>query len=163
MKAKVEQFMLRNKDGQSVLYENLGSWKGPAGELIFGPTIKYAWRVDGCEYEALSDEESWHLLPDASGFICFEKEWKPDNCVLRDAYGKVYVRLVVPRMLTGSRFLDSSRQPTSFSNISLPYTNPLNGEEGQFGVVAWVEYAGKYYFELDYHSGSFLWGKEVRD
>ncbi|MDW5443188.1 hypothetical protein R6254_11710 [Polaromonas sp. SM01] len=46
--------------------------------------------------------------------------------------------------------------------ISEPYFNPADGKRGIFGVNAWVELGGEYYFELDCRTGEFLWGKEVR-
>jgi len=163
MSACVENFLLYNDKGQSTLYVELGSWKGPRGEFIFGPAVGCTWTVDGNQYEILLSEQSWNLLPDATGFICFEKEWKPDNCVLRDAYGKERMRLTVPWNLTKPKNPDSAKQPTSFASISSPYVNPVDGRQGLFGVTAWVEHAGKYYFELDYHTGQFLWGREIRD
>ena len=42
------------------------------------------------------------------------------------------------------------------------FRNVGTHNEGQFGVIAWIEYAGDFYFELDYHEGKFLWGKEIR-
>lgn len=102
-------------------------------------------------------------LPDSSGFICFERDWVPNNCLLLDAYGKERVRLTVPVELSGSTNPDSAKAPTSFENVSEPYTNPTDGRKGRFGVTAWIEHAGKYYFELDYRTGKFLWGKAIRD
>lgn len=56
-----------------------------------------------------------------------------------------------------------------FKTVSEPYVNPKTGEKGNFGVSAYIEgsgsggYAeGDWYFELDYHGGNFLWGKEIR-
>lgn len=103
------------------------------------------------------------MLPDSTGFICFESESKPDNCTLLDAYGKERMRLTVPWRLTGSTSPESGHPPTSFENISEPYVNPADGRPGKFGVTAWVEYAGKHYFELDYHTGQFLWCKRIMD
>jgi hypothetical protein len=102
-------------------------------------------------------------LPDATGFLCFERDSTPDNCLLLDAHGKERMRLTVPWQLTKPRNPESAKPPTSFANISAPYINPADGKEGTFGVTAWVEHAGRYYFELDYHSGEFLWGREIRD
>jgi hypothetical protein len=80
-----------------------------------------------------------------------------------DAYGKERMRLTVPWQMTGSTSSESGQPPTSFANISAPYTNPADVKEGKFGVTAWVEYAGKHYFELDYHSGQFLWCRCIMD
>lgn len=106
-------------------------------------------------------------LPDSSGFIAFEDDWMLDNCLLLDAYGKERMRLMVPWELTE---LDIPKDAVmSFKNISDPYKNPKDGKLGQFGVSAWIEgsgsggYAeGDWYFELDYHTGKFLWGREIR-
>lgn len=73
------------------------------------------------------------------------------------------MRLTVPWQMTGSTSPESGQPPTSFENISAPYVNPADGKEGKFGVTAWVEYAGKHYFELDYHTGQFLWCKRIMD
>lgn len=111
---------------------------------------------------------SINLLPDSSGFLRFESGWdRPDNCLLLDAYGKERMRLTVPWELTE---LDIPKDVAMcFKNVSSPYINPKNGKQGQFGVSAWIEgsgsggYAeGDWYFELDYHTGKFLWGKEIR-
>ena len=166
MMSKIEQFSKHNNRGHSVLLNEFETWRDPAtGSEIFGPVIAYSWKVDG-EDQWITDPRSQllvHLLPDASGFICFESEWKSDNCLLLDAYGKERMRLTVPWELTRNKNPESAKPPTSFENISAPYVNPADGELGKFGVTAWVEHAGKYYFELDYHTGRFLWGKEIRD
>jgi hypothetical protein len=161
---KVESFTLHNNRGQSVFEKALLTWVDelhhPSG--IFGPVIRYSWQVNGCHFESLKTGY-WCLLPDSSGFICFESDSKPDNCTLLDAYGKERMRLTVPWQMTGSTSPESGLPPTSFENISAPYINPADGKEGKFGVTAWVEYAGKYYFELDYHTGQFLWCKRIMD
>jgi len=73
------------------------------------------------------------------------------------------MRLTVPWQMTGSTSPESGQSPTTFGLVSAPYVNPADGQEGKFGVTAWVEYAGKFYFELDYHSGQFLWCKRIMD
>lgn len=162
--SKVENFTLHNDRGQSVLKKNLLTWvdelNHPSG--IFGPVVRYTWIVDGQQHESPRTGYWWEV-PDASGFICFESDWKPDNCTLLDAYGKDRMRLTVPWQMTGSTSPESGQPPTSFENISEPYINPADGKQGKFGVTAWVEYAGKYYFELDYHTGQFLWCKRIMD
>lgn len=166
--ALVSEFTLHNDRGQSLLAAELTSWmlkmiKDGESE-IFGPVISYSWLVNDTLYETQKPNgQSWKVLPDATGFIAFEQDWKPDNCLLLDAYGKERMRLVVPWELTGSTNPESAKAPTSFENVSEPYVNPADGKKGQFGVTAWVEHAGKYYFELDYHTGKFLWGKAIRD
>lgn len=107
---------------------------------------------------------SFHLLPDSSGFLRFESGWdRSDNCLLLDAYGQERMRLTVPWELTGSTNPESAKPPTSFDNVSGPYVNPADGKRGEFGVTAWVACAGKYYFELDYRTGKFLWCVGIRD
>jgi len=165
--SSVKDFTLHNDRGQSVLARDLLKWVddlNPAND-VFGPTVCYSWFVEGVEYKRSNQPPSFHLceLPDASGFIGFERDRKVDNCLLLDALGKVRMRLAVPWQLTTSQNPDSSKPPTSFSSASDPYINPADGKLGEFGVVAWVEFAGLYYFELDYHSGQFLWGREIRD
>ena len=100
---KIEVFTLHNDRGQSVLSCNLLNWiddlKHPSG--IFGPVVKYTWRVDNLDYEAVKTSY-WCLLPDATGFIAFESDHKPDNCLLLDVYGKQRMRLTVPWRMTGS-------------------------------------------------------------
>lgn len=164
---KIELFTLHNARNQSVLDSELLRWKDPLNPSndVFGPVIRYTWLVDGQQYASPSTGY-WRLLPDASGFIsfsCDESRWKPDNCLLLDAYGKERMRLTVPWRMTGSTSPESGQPPTSFENISAPYVNPADGKEGKFGVTAWVEYAGKHYFELDYHTGQFLWCKRIMD
>jgi hypothetical protein len=106
---------------------------------------------------------SFHLLPDNNGFLRFESGWdRTDNCLLLDAYGKERMRLTVPWQLTAANYPASNAPPTSFWGISEPDINPADGKKGEFGVKAWVELAGEYYFELDWRTGQFLWGKEIR-
>jgi hypothetical protein len=131
----------------------------------FGRVTHYSWYVGDqlIETPAKGGKETWEVLPDASGFICFEDDWKPDNCLLLDVYGKERMRLTVPWQFTRPRNPESARPPTSFARVNEPCINPADGTEGQFGLNAWVEHAGTYYFELNYHTGQFLWGKEIRD
>ena len=166
--SKVKSFTLHNDRDLSIADSELLNWRKyyPDDKTdIFGPITKYSWLVNDAFYEAQKPKgQSWEILPDASGFIGFEKKrWEPDNCLLLDAYGKERMRLIVPWQLTHPKNPESAKPPTSFDNISEPYINPADGKQGEFGVTAWVEHAGKYYFELDYHSGQFLWGKEIRD
>lgn len=163
---QIELFTKYNNRGQAVLLSEFNNWRDPVtGSEIFGPVTAYSWEVNGAEkrIDDLKSKLLIHLLPDASGFICFESDSKPDNCILLDAYGKERIRLTVPWQMTGSTSPESGQPPTCFENISTPYINPTDGKEGQFGVTAWVEYAGKYYFELDYHTGQFLWCKRIMD
>lgn len=161
----VKNFTLYNNRGQSVLDSELAAWTTKDGSFeIFGPVTHYSWSVGAINfYIPKLLDISWHLLPDATGFICFEKRSEPDNCLLLDVYGKEIARLTVPWKLTTQKNPKSAFPPTSFWRTSEPYINPVDGKEGEFGVTAWVEYAGMYYFELDYKSKIFLWGKEIRD
>ena len=165
---KINYFTLHNERGQSILSSQLLYWRRlyPKDKsAIFGPIVRYSWVIDGRSFEILNPQSSVSMreLPDSSGFICFECGRTPDNCLLLDAYGKERMRLTVPWQLTKSQNPESARPPTSFASTSTPYVNPADGKEGLFGVTAWVENAGKYYFELDYHSGQFLWGREIMD
>jgi hypothetical protein len=165
--SRVERFTLHNDRGQSVLSCDLLKWAdalNPSDD-IFGPVIRYSWVVDGIQYKRWNQPPNFslHELPDASGFVGFERDRKVDNCLLLDAFGKERMRLTVPWQLTRPQNPESAKPPTSFSNLSDPYINPADGKGGEFGVTAWVELAGMYYFELDYHTGQFLWGREIRD
>jgi hypothetical protein len=93
------------------------------------------------------------VLPDSSGLICFESGFTPDGCYVLDAYGKERYTLTVPWELTPYEVPAGAKM--WFRNVG---THP----DGQFGVTAWIEYAGDFYFELDYHKGCFLWAKEIR-
>jgi hypothetical protein len=165
-KAKIKSFTLHNDRGQSVLSTDLLRWKDelnhPTG--IFGPVIKYTWSVNGRPFES-PKTGYWQELPDSSGFICFESRWEPDNCVLLDACGKERMRLTVPWQMTGATDPQAGEAPTSFDNISEPCLNPETGQPGKFGVTAHVAgfFGCKFYFELDYHSGQFLWCRRIRD
>jgi filamentous hemagglutinin len=86
---------------------------------------------------------------------------RSDNLVLLDAYGHERLRLSVPWQMTGSTNPDSGKYPTRFIGKTTPWENPATGEPGHYGVLAWVEYAGDYYFELDYRNGEFLWCKRL--
>lgn len=155
-----------NDRGQSVSFSNFRAWRDPkTGSDIFGPVIAYTWHVEEAELRIDDPENrlSLNLLPDASGLICFESDWKPDNCLLLDAFGKERMRLTIPWQLTREKNPESAKPPTSFASVSGPLVNPADGKSGEFGVIAWVEHAGHYYFELDYHTGEFLWGREIRD
>lgn len=160
----ISKFSMHNNRGQKILVSDLLKWRDPdSGSEIFGPVVKYSWVV-GAENYSLESTDIWlRELPDASGFIAFESDWKPDNCVLLDVYGKERIRLTVPWEMTGSTHPESAHAPTSFANISEPYEHPQTGEKGKFGATAWVERMGKFYFELDYHAGKFLWCRQIRD
>ncbi len=155
----IQKFTLHNDRGQSVEEKNLLLWEDnlhhPSG--IFGPIVRYSWETDKKSFES-PNTGYWRLLPDASGFICFEKMWIPNNCVLLDAYGKERMRLSVPWEMTGA----GNSEGATFGNIDGPYTNPTTGQSGVFGINGWVGHS-KFYFELNYQTGKFLWCKEIRD
>lgn len=123
---------------------------------------QYDWTVERNIFSRSRKLGSLYLCPDSSGFLCFEGGCIPNNCTLLDAYGKERMRLAVPWHLTTANNPDSNAPPTCFVGISEPYINPADGKKGEFGVKAWVEFAGEYYFELDWRTGQFLWGKEIR-
>ncbi len=166
MMSKVKKLRKHNNRGHSVLYSEFRDWRDPdTGSDIFGPVIAYSWVVNE-EVIVVNDIKSeifLCLLPDSSGLLCFERPSFPSNCLLLDAHGKERMRLTVPWQLTKPQNPESAKPPTSFAFTSDPYTNPADGKLGEFGVTAWVEHAGMYYFELDYHTGQFLWGREIRD
>ena len=162
----IQKFTLHNDRGQSVEEKNLLLWEDnlhhPSG--IFGPIVRYSWETDKKSFES-PNTGYWRLLPDASGFICFEKMWIPNNCVLLDAYGKERMRLTVPWQMTGATQPEAGLAPTSFDNVSEPCTNPATGEVGKFGVSAHIGNGidSKFYFELDWTTGQFLWCRQIRD
>jgi len=160
---QVNEFTLHNDRGQSVLDAELKDWKGANGDFeVYGSVVRYTWRIDGAACGLVNEENRLNikLFPDYSGFICFDNKRKFDNCTLLDPYGKERMRLIVPWELTGQDVPKHAEM--WFRNIDGPYDNPITGEKGKFGVSAWIEYAGDYYFELDYHTGKFLWGKPIR-
>ena len=160
----VVAFTVSNADGSSILNQDRVRWATQHSGRGFGPIVKYSWSVEGVEFSAPANllKCNWNLLPDASGFITFESTSDPNNCALLDAYGREKIRLTVPWQLTIAKNPASNAHPTHFVGISGPYVNPLDGTPGQFGVEAWVEFGGEYYFELDWRTGNFLWGKEIR-
>ncbi|MBZ0134557.1 MAG: hypothetical protein K8D98_01390, partial [Rhodanobacter sp.] len=93
------------------------------------------------------------ILPDASGLICFEDYRQNDNCYVLDVYGEFRYRLTVPCELI--KYDVPAESKRWFRNVG-DYLG------GGYGVSAWIESAGDFYFELDYHAGRFLWGKEIR-
>ncbi len=171
---KISDFTMHGSSGRSVLHDRWIDWvlqnqntPGASKENAYGlgRVTHHSWRVGDALIRVSNDDWIYSVvLPDASGFIGFEQHrQEPDNCLLLDAYGKERMRLTVPWELTRHQNPESAKPPTSFENVSAPYVNPVDGKRGEFGVTAWVEYAGKYYFELDYRIGIFLWGKEIRD
>lgn len=157
----VDSFTLHSDHGEEVLAKDLIAWSFNQTPWRTFKTTKYSWIVNGLPMSIPKKDDFWCELPDASGFICFEALQIPDNCILRDAYGNEVNRLQVPWHLTNSKNPESALAPTTFINVSAPYINPANAEPGRFGVTAWVEHAGDYYFELDWRTGKFLWAKPI--
>ncbi|MFA7347131.1 MAG: hypothetical protein WCZ86_05185 [Desulfurivibrionaceae bacterium] len=137
------------------------------------PLVKLTWVCDDklfsldINVKGGKPTKSISKLPDSSGFICFEKDYKPDNCVLLDAYGKERIRLTVPWELTGRDISQNAKM--FFVGMGGPFDDPTTGQKGKFGVSACIESADDYffiatdyYFELDYHAGKFLWAKDIR-
>lgn len=173
----VRNFTMHGSAGYSVLRSKWFDWLEDHQRLEganhengfgFGQTTHYSWEVE--KQQITIEAESgkyWCQLPDDSGFIVFDGKRNTDNCVLLDAFGKERIRLTVPYELTG---LDIHKDTEMwFKNISTPYKNPKDGRVGKFGVSVWIEGTGSggylegdWYFELDYHTGKFLWGKEIR-
>lgn len=161
----VENVMLHNDKGETLPDENflehIEQWrKLHPGEFVFGPIVKHTWLVDGqvCERENPRNDH-FRMLPDRSGFLLCENLKRSDNLLLLDAYGNERMRLDVPWRMTGATNPECGEYPTGFIGLTTPCPNPATGEEGKFGVKAYVEgfYGQAFYFELDYHSGEFLW------
>lgn len=161
----ISDFTLHGSSGLSVLDASFLDWlRNHKSEELGDKIVAYSWNVNGQHIKITIDtgKVTWYVLPDASGFICFERDHIPNNCTLLDVYGKERMRLTVPWQLTAANNPASNAPPTSFWGISEPYLNPADGQKGEFGVKAWVEFSGEYYFELDCRTGLFLWGKEIR-
>ncbi len=140
--------------------EHLKEWdKTHQNQPTYGPIVRHTWQVDGQSYERLNPRnDGFYELPDASGFLLCEKVDRPDNLLLLDVYGKERMRLSVPWQLTRLPTPESAKYPTRFIGLTTPWANPKTGEVGKFAVLAWVQYAGDYAFELDWQTGEFKWG-----
>lgn len=150
MSNRVSNFTLHNARGESLLPSELFDWSSRSS-CPFNVS-SYSWVVDGVLHSQIASS-FWRELPDATGFICFEPRFEQDNCCVIDAYAQQRYRLTVPWELT----------PYDVpSDAKMWFRNIGTHSDGKFGVTAWIEYAGDFYFELDYHRGSFLWGKEIR-
>lgn len=162
----IENFSLHGESNVVVPQRDFLKWLESHSPSELGEkVIAYSWNVREKYLKVFIDigNVSWHLLPDDSGFICFEKYWVPNNCTLLDAFGRERFRLTVPWQLTSHQNPKSQNAPTSFARVGGPCINPDDDRLGEFGVIAWVEDAGFYYFELNYRTGEFLWGKAIRD
>lgn len=162
MNKLISNLTLHNERSEKVLARDVGEWVAKQNPWRTFNTIGYSWEADGKEIYVLKNGFNLYLFPDASGFIRIETNSMPNNCTLLDAHGKERMRLTVPWQLTTANNPESNAAPTCFVSTCDPYINPADGRPGQFGVRAWVEFAGEYYFELDWRTGKFLWGKEVR-
>ncbi len=161
---KIENLTLHNVRGQKVLASALIDWRDPStGSSIFGPVIKHSWSVDNQAFYLDREGVALWSLPDKSGLILIESDLRPDNSALLDVFGHERARLCVPWKMTGAADPVSGQPPTAFVSPSQPYADPKTGVEGEFGVIAWVQLAGRFYFELDYHTGQFLWCRQIRD
>ena len=163
--SSISNFTLHGSSGVAVLDAEFLDWlQHHKSEELGKKIVAYSWMVEGRRIEMPVDTATvtWYLLPDASGFLCFERGHVPNNCTLLNAYGQERMRLIVPWQLTTAHNPASNAPPTCFAGISSPHTNPADEKPGQFGVKAWVELAGEYYFELDWKTGAFLWGREIR-
>lgn len=161
---KIEKLLRHNRHSEVLPQENsdyfYSEWlKKHPGEFVFGPIVKHTWQVDGRNYERLNlRNDGFDVLPDTSGFLLCEKIERSDNLVLLDPYGQERMRLSVPWQLTRQPTPESAKYPTRFIGLTTPWDNPKTGEIGKFGVLAWVQYAGDYAFELDWQTGQFKWG-----
>ena len=161
----VQSFTLHGSSGINVLDAEFLNWlKTHSPDELGAKIVAYSWQVGNQRFEVTIDigGNRWSLLPDSSGFISFNSMRIPNNCKLLDVFGKERSTLNVPWQLTRPKNPASNAPPTSFSHTSSPYINPANNKLGEFGVKAWVELAGEYYFELDWKTGEFLWGREIR-
>jgi hypothetical protein len=162
---KVVSNLFRHNDRGEALpakdyVEHYEVWrKSHPHQPVFGPIVKHTWKVDGKEIERINlNNDPFYELPDSSGFLLCEQVDRPDNLLLLDVYGKERMRLSVPWQLTRQPTSESAKYPTRFIGLTTPWDNPKTGEVGKFGVLAWVQYAGDYAFELDWQTGQFKWG-----
>lgn len=129
------------------------------GQPVFGPIVKHTWQVEGQKFERLNlRNDPFYECPDSSGFLLCENTNHANNLVLLDVYGQERMRLSVPWELTRDPTAKSAAYPSRFIGLTTPWDDPKTGKEGKFAVLAWVEYAGDYAFELDWRTGEFLWG-----
>lgn len=160
----IERGVRHNGRGEALSNENADhhykEWRTRhPDEFVFGPIVKPTWQVNGVDYERVNRCSSGlDLIPDATGFLLCENVDRADNLVLLDAYGKERMRLAVPWQLTRQPTPESAAYPSHFIGLTAPWDNPHTGEEGKFAVLAWVQHAGDYAFELDWVTGQFLWG-----
>lgn len=146
------------------------------------PLVRVTWMCDSKPFELnikLRDGKalmSVSKLPDSSGLICFEDRYAEDNCLLLDVYGNERMRLTVPWELTGNEGIPPEMRQHGkpkpkkmwFIGLATPWSHPKTGEPGKLGVTAHLEYGEgpydyhDYYFELDWQTGDFLWGRPIR-
>lgn len=148
----ISDLIIHGSEGEAIPYDNFLDWVAREKHGIAETHL--SWMAGEHRRRLLTGKSLNAVrLPDASGFICFEAARKTDNCYVLDANGKQRYRLTVPWELTGREVPRGAEM--WFRNVG-------QHKDGKFGVTAWIEYAGDYYFELDYQSGQFLWGKEIR-
>ena len=153
---KIKDLSLENAAGETVLFK-ISSGNPKCNYR--GPTTRHFWVVEGKPYQRLNPRNDYlRMLPDSTGFLLCENVERQDNLVLLDTCGKERMRLSVPWKLTKTPTPESAHYPSRFIGITTPWDNPETGEQGKFGVLAWMQYSGDYCFELDYTTGQFLWG-----
>lgn len=162
--SKIKYLARHNSRGEILPFEDAdyhyNEWlKKHPGEFVFGPVAKHTWQVDSLRFERLNPRnDGLDMLPDASGLLVCENAERSDNLVLLDAFGKERMRLSVPWQLTRTPTPRSTAHPSRFIGLTTPWDNPATGEIGKFALLAWVQFAGDYAFELDWRTGQFLWG-----
>lgn len=103
------------------------------------------------------------VLPDRSGLICVEshkstskyRDSKITGAFVLNEDGSLRYRLEVPVELT-------NRDIPPDASRSFAWIEQKESGDSQYGLTARIEYAGQYYFELDYRTGKFLWGRAIR-
>lgn len=148
----IENLCIHGDGGEVIPYSDFLEWVKSHGRGVRETHL--SWTIDG-EHKELETGALLNVveLPDSSGFICFESQRDTENCYVLDAYGCQRYRLTVPWQLTRYDVPKEARRW---------FRGPSTHPDGRFGVTAWIEYAGDFYFELNYQAGSFLWGKEIR-
>ena len=123
-------------------------------------------RVGWCDssrklHELDAKELLIRVLPDRSGLICLEtpKSIKgryvgQSGAFVLNEDASLRYRLQVPAEL--------ANRDVSTDSVRYFVWVEHSKERNQYGLTAVIADAGEYYFELDYHTGRFLSGTEIR-
>lgn len=125
--------------------------------------VRVSWRDSHLDRHEIDAKDIFvAILPDREGLMCLETPRSVGGSyrgytgafVLNENASLRY-KLGVPIELTNRDLLPDVVRYFSWIEYSKNY--------GRYGLVAVIAGAGTYYFELDYHTGQFLWGREIKD